>query len=158
MDLIDSIGKKKIFTKIDLHWGYNNVRIKERDEWKTVFLTPEGSFEPMVMFFGLTNSPATFQTMMNNLLRDLVVEEKVAVFINNVMVAMETEEEHNEIVEKVLKRLEENDLFVKPEKCVWKIKEVGFLRVIIEEDRVRMEKEKVQRVIEWPVPKSVKDV
>ena len=158
MDLIDSIGKKKIFTKIDLHWGYNNVRIKERDKWKTAFLTPEGSFEPMVMFFGLTNSPATFQTMMNNLLRDLVVEEKVAVFINNVMVAMETEEEHNEIVEKVLKRLEENDLFVKPEKCVWKIKEVGFLRVIIEEDRVRMEKEKVQRVIEWPVPKSVKDV
>ena len=119
---------------------------------------PEGSFEPMVMFFGLTNSPAMFQAMMNNLLRDLVVEEKVVVFIDDVMVATETEEGHNEIVEEVLRRLEENDLFVKPEKCVWKVREVGFLGVIIGEDGVRMEKEKVQGVIEWPVPKSVKDV
>jgi len=96
--------------------------------------------------------------MINNLLRDLVVEEKVAVFIDNVMVATETEEGHDEIVEEVLKRLEENDLFVKLEKCVWKVKEVGFLGVIIGEDRVKIEKEKVQGVVEWPVPKSVKDV
>ena len=102
------------------------MRIKEGDEWKAVFLMPEGSFEPMVMFFGLTNSPAIFQAMMNNLLRDLVVEEKVAVFIDNVMVATETEEGHDEIVEEVLKRLEENDLFVKPEKCVWKVREMEF--------------------------------
>ena len=59
-DLINSIRKKKVFTKMDLRWGYNNVRIKEGDEWKVVFLTSEGSFEPMVMFFGLTNSPAIF--------------------------------------------------------------------------------------------------
>jgi len=157
-DLIDSIGKKKVFTEMDLRWRYNNVRIKERDEWKAAFSIPEESFEPTVMFFGLTNSPATFQAMMNDLLRDLVVEEKVAVFIDDMMVATETEEGHDEIVEEVLKRLEENDLFVKPEKCVWKVREVGFLGVIIGEDRVRMEKEKVQGVVEWPVPKSVKDV
>ena len=142
-DLIDSIEKKKVFTKMDLQWGYNNVRIKEGDEWKAAFLMPEGLFEPTVMFFGLTNSPATFQAMMNDLLREIVTE---------------TEEGYDEIVEEVLKRLEENDLFVKPEKCVWKVKEVGFLEVIIGEDGVRMEKEKVQRVIEWPVPKSMKDV
>jgi len=117
-DLIDSIGKKKVFIKIDLRWGYNNVRIKKGDEWKAVFSIPERSFEPTVMFFGLTNSPAMFQAMMNDLLRDLIVEEKVAVFINNIMVATETEEGHDEIAEKVLRRLEENDLFVKPEKCV----------------------------------------
>ena len=157
-DLIDSIGKKKVFTKMDLCWGYNNVRIKEEDKWKAAFSTPEGSFELMVMFFGLTNSPAIFQAMMNNLLRDLVVEKKVAVFIDDVMIATETEEGHDEIVEEVLRRLEENDFFVKPEKYVWKVREVGFLGVIIGEDGVRMEKEKVQRVIEWPVPKSVKDV
>ena len=157
-DLIDSIGKKKVFIKIDLHWGYNNVRIKEGDEWKAAFSMLEGSFEPTVMFFRLTNSPATFQAMMNDLLRDLVVEKKVAVFIDDMMVAKETEEGHNEIVEEVLRRLEENDLFVKPEKCVWKVKEVGFLKVIIEEDKVRMEKEKVQGVIEWLVPRSVKNV
>ena len=158
LDLIDSIGKKRVFMKMDLRWGYNNVRIKEGDEWKAAFLMPEGLFEPTVMFFGLINSPATFQAIINNLLRDLVVEEKVAVFIDNVMIATETEEGHNEIVEEVLRRLEENNLSVKPEKCVWKVRKVGFLGVIIEEDRVRMEKEKFQRVIEWPVPKSVKDM
>jgi len=156
-DLIDSIGKKKVFTKIDLWWGYNNVRIKKGDEWKAAFLMPEGSFEHTVMFFGLTNSPATFQAMMNDLLRDLVVEEKIAVFIDNMMVVTEIEEGHDEIVEEVL-RLEENDLFVKPEKCVWKVREVGFLGVIIGEDGIRMEKEKVQGVMEWPVPKSMKDM
>ena len=110
----------------------------EGDEWKAAFSMPEGLFEPMVIFFGLTNSPATFQTMMNDLLRDLVVEEN----INDVIVATETEEGHDEIVEEVLRRLEENDLFVKPEKCVWKIREVGFLGVIIGKDGVRMEKER----------------
>ena len=134
------------------------MRIKERDEWKAAFSMLEGSFEPIVMFFGLTNSLATFQAMMNNLLRDLVVEEKVAVFIDDVMVATEMEEGHDEIVEEVLKRLEENDLFVKPEKCVWKVREMGFLEVIIGEDRVRMEKEKVQGVIEWLVPRNMKDI
>ena len=143
LDLIDSIGKKKVFTKMNLRWGYNNVRIKEGDEWKAAFSTPKGLFEPMIMFFGLTNSPATFQTIMNDLLRDLVVEEKVAVFIDDVMVATETEEGHDEIVKEVLRRLKENDLFVKLEKCVWKVREVGFLGVIIGEDGVRVEKEKV---------------
>ena len=119
---------------------------------------PEELFKSMVMFFGLTNSPAMFQAMMNDLLRDFVVEEKIAVFINDVIVATETEEGHDEIVEKVLRRLEENDLFVKPEKCVWKVKEVEFLGVIIGEDGVRIEKEKVQGVIEWPVLRSVKNM
>ena len=118
LDLIDSIGKKKVFTKIDLRWRYNNVRIKEGDEWKAVFLMLEVSFEPMVMFFGLNNSPATFQVIINDLLRDLVVEEKVAVFIDDVIVAIKTEEGHDGIVKEVLRRLEENDLFVKPEKYV----------------------------------------
>jgi len=81
--------------------------------------------------------------MMNDLLRDLVVEEKVAVFIDDVMVATETEKGHDKIVEEVLRRLEKNDLFVKPEKYVWKVREVRFLGVIIGEDGVRMEKEKV---------------
>ena len=79
---------------------------------------PKWLFEPTVMFFGLTNSPATFQAMMNNLLRDLVEEEKVAVFIDDVMIAMEMEEEHDEIMEEVLRRLEKNNLFIKPEKYV----------------------------------------
>jgi len=93
------------------------MRIKEEDEWKAAFMTPEGSFEPMVMFFGLTNLPATFQAIMNELLRDLINMGRVGSFINNIMVRTETEEGHNELVEEILKRLEENDLYIKPEKC-----------------------------------------
>ena len=107
-----------------------------------MFSIPEGSFEPTVMFFGLTNAPAMFQATINDLLRDLVVGEKIAVFIDNVMIVIETEEGHDEIIEKVLRRLKENDLFIKPEKCVWKVRGVGFLRVVIGEG-VRMKKEKV---------------
>ena len=68
--MIDSIGKKKVFTKMDLQWEYNNVRIKKGDEWKVAFSMPEEAFEPMIMFFGLTNLPATFQAMINDLSRD----------------------------------------------------------------------------------------
>jgi len=137
-----------LFTKIDLQWGYNNVRIKEGDEWKAVFTMPEGSFEPTVMFFELTNSPATFQAMMNELLRDLINTGKVVVFIDDVIVGTETEEGHEELVAEVIKRLEENNLYVKPEKCKWKVKEIEFLGVIIGLEGIKMEKEKVKGVLE----------
>ena len=120
-DLIDNMGSKKIFTKIDLRWGFNNMRIKEGDEWKRAFTMHVGSFEPTVMFFGITNSPAIFQAMMNEILRDLINKGKVTTFVDDVLVGTETEEKHNEIVKKILKRLEENDLYIKPEKCVWKV-------------------------------------
>ena len=157
-DVLENIGTKKVFTKMDLWWGYNNVRIKEGDEWKTAFTMPEGSFEPTVMFFGLTNSPATFQAMMNKLLRDLINTGKVAVFIDDVIIGTEIEEGHDELVVEVIKRLEENDLYVKPEKYRWKVKEVEFLGVVIGLEGIKMEKEKVKGVLEWPTPKCVKDV
>jgi len=94
------------------------VRIKEGDKWKGVFTTHIGSFEPTIMFFGITNSPATFQAMMNEILRDLINEGKVAVFIDNVLVGTETEEGHDEIMKEMLRRLEENDLYIKLEKYV----------------------------------------
>ena len=157
-NVLENIGTKKIFTKMDLRWGYNNVRIKEGDEWKAVFMTPEGSFKPTIMFFGLMNSPATFQAMMNELLRDLINTGKVAVFINNVIVGTETEEGHDELVVEVIRRLEENNLYVKPEKCKWKARKVGFLEVVIGPERIKMEEEKVKGVLEWLTPKYVKDV
>ena len=134
------------------------MRIKEGNEWKAAFTTPEGLFEPTVMFFGLTNSPATFQAMMNELLRDLINIGKVAVFIDDVIVGTESEEGHDELVVEVIKRLEENDLYVKLEKCKWKVKEVGFLGVVIGPEGIKMEEEKVKGILEWPMPKSVKEV
>ena len=158
MEVLENIRIKKVFMKMDLRWGYNNVRIKKGDKWKVVFTTLEGSFEPMVMFFGLTNSPAMFQAMMNELLRDLINTGKVAAFIDDVIIRMETEEGHEELVAEVIKRLEENDLYIKLEKCRWKVREVGFLGVVIGPERIKMEEEKVKGVLEWPIPKYVKDV
>ena len=133
-DLVDSMGNKRVFTKIDLRWGYNNVRIKEGDEWKAAFTTHVGSYELVVMFFGMTNSPATFQGMMNKILRDMINEGKVAAFIDDVLIETKTEERHDKIVEEVLKRLEDNDLYVKPEKCTWKVQKVNFLGVVMGQD------------------------
>ena len=157
-DVLKNIGTKKVFMKMDLRWGYNNVRSKEGDKWKAMFITSEGSFKPMVMFFGLTNLPATFQAIMNELLRDLINTGKVAAFIDDVIVGMETEEGHDEIVAEIIRRLEENDLYVKPEKCKWKVREVGFLGVEIGLERIKMEEEKMKGVLEWPTLKCVKDV
>jgi len=157
-ELIDNMGTKKVFTKMDLRWGYNNVRIKEGDEWKAAFTMHLGSFEPTVMYFGLTNSPATFQAMMNDLFRDMINKGDIATFIDDVLVATETEEGHDKIVEEVLRRLEENDLYVKPEKCMWKVREIGFLGVIMGPEGFRMEPEKVEGVTKWPTPQCVKDV
>ena len=83
-----------------------------------MFITYIGSFELTVMFFEMTNSLATFQTMMNETLRDLINKGKVTAFVNDILVGMKTEKEHNEIIKEILKRLGENNLYVKPEKCV----------------------------------------
>ena len=147
-----------MFTKIDLRWGYNNIRIKEGDEWKAAFTMHLGLFEPTVMYFGLTNLLATFQAMMNNLFRDMINKEDVATFIDDVLVATKTEKGHDEIVEKVLRQLKENNLYVKPKKCVWKVREIGFLGMIMGPDGFRMEKEKVEGVTNWPMPQCIKDI
>ena len=157
-DVLENIGTKKVFTKMDLRWGYNNVRMKEGNKWKVAFTILEESFEPTVMFFILTNLPATFQAMMNELLKDLINTGKVVAFINDVIVGTETEKGHDEIVAEVIRRLEENDLYIKPEKYKWKVREVGFLEVMIGPEGIKMEREKVKGVLEWLIPKCVKDV
>jgi len=157
-DILDGVGKRKVFMKLNLRWGYNNVRIKEGDEWKAAFTIHIRAYKPTVMYFGLTNSPATFQAMMNDLFRDLINQGDIATFIDNILVTTDMEEGHDELVEEVLRRLEENDLFVKLEKCKWKVREVEFLGVVISPKGVEMQKEKVEGVLNWPVPKNVKEV
>ena len=106
-----------------------------------------GFFEPTVMFFGMTNLPATFQTMINEILKDMINEEKVVAFVDDVLVGTETEEGHDEVMEEVLRRLEKNNLYVKLEKCVWKVQKVGFLGVVIGPNGIEIEKKKVNRVL-----------
>ena len=123
-----------------------------------MFTTHIGSFEPIVMFFGMTNMPAIFQAMMNEILRDMINKGKVTAFVDNVLVGTEIEEGHNKIVEEVLKRLEENDLYIKPEKYAWKVRKIGFLGVVIEFNGIEIEREKIDRVLSWLEPKNVKDI
>jgi len=110
------------------------------------------------MFFGLTNSPATFQIIMNDILKDLINTGEVAVFMNNVLVETENEKWHNKIVEEILKRMEENNLYIKPEKCIWKVREINFLGLVIWLGEIKMQEEKIAEVLKWPKPKMVKEV
>ena len=158
MDILDGVEKRKVFTKLDLRWGYNNVRIKEGDEWKVAFTMHIGAYEPTVIYFGLTNSSTTFQMMMNDPFRDLINQGDMATFIDDILVATDTEERHDELVEEVLKRLEENDLFIKPKRYKWKVREVEFLGVVISLRGVEMQKEKVEGVLNWPALQNVKKV
>jgi len=112
----------------------------------------------MTMFFEITNSPVTFQAMMNKILRDLINEGKVVVFVDNVLVGTKTEEGHDKIVEEILRRLEENNLYIKPEKCVWKARKIGFLGIVIGPNGIEIKTKKVDKVLSWSQLKNVKDV
>jgi len=93
-ELVSQLRGARYFTKLDVHWGFNNVRIKPGDEWKAAFRTNRGLFEPLVMFFGMTNSPATFQTIMNDVFRTVIAEGIVVVYLDNILIFTKMEEEH----------------------------------------------------------------
>jgi len=95
---------------------------------------------------------------MNDILRDLIDTEDVAAFMDDMLVGTEDKRKHNEIVEEVLKRMEESNLYIKPEKCVWKVKEINFLGLVMGVEGIKMQEEKVAGVLEWPRPKTVKEV
>ena len=134
------------------------MRIKEGDKWKMAFTIHMGSYELVVMFFGVTNSPAMFQDIMNKILRDMINKGKVVAFVDDMLIGTEMEERHDEIVEEVLKRLEDNDLYMKPEKYAWKVQKVNFLGVVIGQGKIEMEEDKVAGVLNWPTPKMIRDV
>jgi hypothetical protein len=158
-DLIHDLAGKKLFTKFDIRWGYNNICIKEGDEWKGAFKTSEGLFEPTVMFFGLTNSPATFQTMMDDIFQEEVAQEWLKIYMDDMTIATEDDDkEHEWKVAYVLQKLLDHDLFLKPEKCQFHKKEVEYLEVIIRRGKVMMDPIKVKGITRWPIPNTVKEV
>jgi len=110
------------------------------------------------MFFDLTNLLATFQAIMNDILKDLINMGEVAVFMDEVLIGTKEEKGHDKIVKEVLKRIKENDLYVKPEKCVWKVREINFLGLVMGLGGIKMQKNKVAKVLEWPIPKTIKDI
>ncbi len=141
-----------IFTKLDLRNAYHLVRIREGDEWKTAFNTPRGHFEYLVMPFGLSNSPAVFQALINDVLRDLV-DQFIYVYLDDILIFSSSLQEHVQHVRRVLQRLLENGLFVKAEKCVFHAQSVPFLGFIVSPEGVRMDPDKVKAVVSWPTPR-----
>jgi len=148
--LVSQLRGAKYFTKLDVRWGFNNVRIKPRDEWKAAFRTNCGLFEPLVMFFGMTNSPTTFQTMMNNIFRTLIAEGIMVVYLDDILIFTETEEEHEQAVQRVLEVLAEHKLFLRLEKCEFHRKRIEYLGLVISENKVEMDPVKVAGVCNWP--------
>lgn len=146
----------KWFTKIDLKTGFWLVRIREGDEWKTAFRCKYGLFEYTVMPFGMINAPSTFQAMMNHLFRDML-DAGVLVYLDDLLIYATTEEEHDRIVKEVLQRLTKHHLAVSPRKCKWRVPKVEFLGYIINRQGIGMTQDKVECVLKWQPPRSLKE-
>ncbi len=161
LPLIDSafslLHNATVFTKLDLRNAYHLVRIREGDEWKTAFNTHMGHYEYLVMPFGLTNAPAVFQSLVNDVLRDLL-DRVVFVYLDNILIFSRSQEDHVNHVRDVLTQLLENKLFVKAEKCEFHVPSVSFLGYIVEKGQLRADPSKVEAVREWPIPTSRKDL
>ena len=148
----------KYFTKLDLRWGYNNVRIKEGDEWKAAFITNRGLFEPTVMFFRLRNSPVTFQAMMDDYFREYIDEGWIVIYMDDILIHAQNKEDLQEKMRKVLAKLKEHDLYLKLEKCKFTQEEVEFLGMIIMKDTIMMDPLKLAGIRDWPVLTTVNQV
>ena len=157
-NFIDYLREAKYFTHLDLRNGYNNIRIKKGHKYKLVFQTLLGLFEPLVMYFGMTNAPGAFQALMNNIFRDLIINTQVAVYLDDILIYSKTLEEHRETVKQVLQRLAKNDLYLKLEKCEFDKTKTEFLGSIISQGNIEMDPIKIKGVSDWPTPKKLKDV
>lgn len=157
-DLFDKLKDAKYFTKLDVRAGYNNVRIKEGDQWKAAFKTSRGLFEPTVMFFGLCNAPATFQAMMNDIFRDYLAEGWLVIYMDDILLFSSKLEELQEHTRKVVQRLKEHDLYLKGEKCEFDQQEVEFLGAVIQPGHIAMDPVKLDGLKAWQTPRTVKDV
>lgn len=146
-----------VFTKLDLRNAYHLIRIREGDEWKKAFNTPLGHFEYLVMPFGLSNAPAVFQNLINDVLRDMI-NRFVFVYLDDILVYSKDLQEHRQHVRQVLERLYKNRLFVKAEKCEFHAATVSFLGYIISPGEIKMDPAKVAAVKEWPQPETRKQL
>lgn len=147
----------RIFTKLDLRNAYHLVRIRQGDEWKTAFNIPTGHYEYLVLPFGLTNAPSVFQALVNDVLRDFL-NQYVFVFLDDILIFSPTLEIHRYHVRQVLQRLQENQLFVKAEKCDFHKESVSFLGFVISPGAIEMDPNKVKAVSQWPTPSSRREL
>jgi hypothetical protein len=163
--LICDLGGAHIYTKLDVRWGYNNVRIKEGDEYKAAFKTRRGLFEPTVMFFGLTNSPATFQAMMNSIYEQAITKHEsrgtnIRIYMDDITVATKNTSlrGHIDTVSDVLQVAKEHSLFFKLSKCSFHVPSIDYLGLVLEKGLTKMDPVKLAGIRNWLTPKMVKDI
>ena len=151
-EIMDKLKGANYFTKLDVQWGYNNIRIQEGDEWKAIFKTNRGLFEPMVMFFGMCNSPATFQSMMDLIFIKEIEEGVTIVYMDNILIYATTPELLEKYTKQILQKLQDHNLFLKAKKCEFGKTKLEYLGLIMEEGKLSMDPVKVTGFANWPVP------
>ena len=156
-ELRDRVQGARFFTKLDLRDGYYLICIKEGDEWKTGFRTHYSHFEYKVMPFGLANTPASFQNMINDILREYL-NQGVQVYLDDILIYLKNMNEHVALVRKVLQKLKENQLAVAAHKSIFHASEVEFLGYMVNQDGLRMRESKVESITTWKTPKNIKDI
>ncbi|XP_073701959.1 matrix-remodeling-associated protein 5 [Garra rufa] len=154
---LEQLRSARFYTKLDLRSAYNLIRIREGDEWKTAFSTTSGHYEYRVMPFGLANSPSYFQAFVNEVFRDML-NRWVIVYIDDILIFSNTLEEHVQHVRSVLQRLIQHQLYAKEEKCQFHQESITFLGYVISPEGVAMDERKVTAVLEWPRPKTLKEL
>jgi hypothetical protein len=154
---MDQLVGAKHFTKLDLHDAYHRIPIKQGDKWKTAFRTWYGHYKYLVMPFGLTNTPATFQRYINKAMRG-ILDNYYIIYLNNILIFSQMEEEHERHVHEVLQRLEQHDLYVKLSKCNFHEREVNFLGFIMGQNGIRINPERSRTVANWPVLASFNNI
>lgn len=153
-ELIDKVKGAKFITKLDVWWGYYNIWIRQGDEWKAAFQTNLRLFEPTVMFFGLCNAPATFQAFVNEIFKELIYQDVVVIYLDDILIFSKDWTSHRQVVREVFEILRKNKLFLKPQKCEFETDRVKYLGHIIGNGKVCMDPKKVEAVRTWPVPKN----
>jgi len=157
-ELVDKLLGARFFTKLDIRWGYNNVRIRKGDEHKTAFKTPMGLFESLVMTFSLCNAPATFQSFMDTKLADLIDTGHVVVYLDDILIFAHTIAKVTKFTHMVLQHLLDLDLYLQLAKCSFNQTSMEYLGLIISKGELRMDPVKINAVADWPTPTKVKDI
>jgi hypothetical protein len=157
-DLIDRLHGAQCFTSLDLLSGYHQVRLKEEDIPKTAFRVPFGHYEFLVLPFGLTNAPATFQRLMNDVFHDFIAEGFVIVYLDDVLIFSKNEEEHKSHMHRVFTRLREHQLYAKRKKCTFFQPELQYLGFVVGKVGMKPDTNKVAAISEWPRPANITEV